>query len=80
MATNWTFDGYWNTVLGASRDAADVVREFDLNPADDRRGTDEWLGTAEAEALAMGGSVDVPAEWSDFHAKALDMLCAVGTD
>lgn len=40
----------WTIVLG-DRTPADVVREFELtNPGP---GLDEWLGTAEAEAVAM---------------------------
>ncbi len=66
----WDFDGYWNTVLGAGRSAADVVREFELT----RLGLDEWLGFAESEVLAVGGLTDVPEEWTAHHARALDML------
>lgn len=76
MSKPWDFEGYWNVVLGANRSAANVVREFGLIPAT-RHGLDEWLGTAEAEALAMGGVSEIPAEWSAHHARALDMLCAV---
>lgn len=74
MTTTWTFDGYWNTVLGANRSAADVVREFQLDVTD-LRGLDEWLGGAEADALAAGGETAIPAEWSGFHTQALDALC-----
>lgn len=75
MTTTWTFDGYWNTVLGANRAVDDVLREFDLT-ATDRRGLDEWLGHAEEAALAAGGLTDVPEEWAGFHERALDALCA----
>lgn len=71
-----TFEGYWNVVLGANRSADDVVREFSLDPAD-RRGVDEWLGNAECEALLFGGDPSMPAEWADFHSRALDALCNV---
>jgi hypothetical protein len=73
MSDVWTYDGYWNTVMGAGRSAADVVNEFDLKPGG-RRGLSEWLGTAEAEALRAGGYKDVPDEWREFHATALDAL------
>lgn len=70
----WTFEGYWNAVLGADRDAADVVREFALTTSP--MGTiDEWLGKAESEAWAMGrqgGSM--PGEWADHHSVALAQL------
>jgi hypothetical protein len=73
----WSYEGYWNAVLGANRDAADVVREFEL----EARGLDEWLGHAEAEAWALGygrdGAVrggDMPSEWAEYHTSALAAL------
>jgi len=67
----WTYEGYWNAVLGANRSVRDVIREFDLDPLD-RRGLDEWLGHAEAEAWRVGGGRGrVPAEWDQFHERAL---------
>lgn len=70
----WTFEGYWNVVLGASRSAEDVVQDFKLEGDD---GLDEWLGTAEADAWAMGGEQgDLPEEWGGYHARALDELRA----
>jgi len=75
--TDWTFEGYWNAVLGANRTAADVVREFGLDPAD-QNGVDEWLGNAESEAWLQGGHGPfVPGDWVDLHQTAVDMLCAV---
>ena len=76
MSKAWTFEGYWNVVLGANRNADDVVREFGLDPAD-QYGVDEWLGNAESEALAMGGKTNMPAEWVEFHIRAFDVLCNV---
>jgi len=76
VSARWDFGGYWTSVLGV-QDAAGVVRESGLVPSD-RRGLDEWLGTAEAESWRVGGlGGDLPEEWSDHHAKALDMLAAV---
>lgn len=72
--TTWTYEGYWNAVLGANRSASDVVSEFELNTGD-RRGLDEWLGQAEGEALAIGGLGELPEEWSDYHERALNALC-----
>lgn len=70
--TTWTFEGYWNTVLGTGT-AAQVVREHELVAA----GLDEWLGTAEAEAWSAGGrGGPLPDEWSSFHARALTALQA----
>jgi hypothetical protein len=69
----WDYEGYWNAVLGASRDADDVCREFDLDPSD-RRGMDEWLGVAESEAWSQCGEGDMPSEWTEHHTKALDEL------
>lgn len=71
----WDYEGYWNVVLG-HRSAEQVVAEFELDPSD-RRGLDEWLGEAEAEAWRVGGEGGaMPEEWGDFHARALDALCA----
>lgn len=70
----WTYEGYWNAVLGADRDEAAVVEEFELD-ATDRQGLGEWLGSAEAEAAREGG-IDIPAEWADHHARALAELQA----
>jgi len=73
----WTYDVYWNVVLGANRNAGDVVREFDLNPRD-YRGLDEWLGVAEAEAwIAGGGGGNMPKSWTGFHQRALKELSGV---
>jgi hypothetical protein len=72
----WTWCGYWNLVLGASRDAADVVREFELDPTD-RPGLDAWLGEAEAEAWREGNlGGPIPSSWTTYHARALDVLGA----
>lgn len=71
----WTFDGYWNTVLGAIRSAADVVREFELD-ASDRVGLGTWLGEAEDAARSAGGLSTCPAAWAEHHTRALDALCA----
>jgi hypothetical protein len=72
--TKWTFEGYWNTVLGANRNAAQVVAEFGLN----QTGMDleKWLGKAEAEAWTMGGGkrAHYPREWADFYLQALKAL------
>lgn len=70
----WTYEEYWNAVIGADRSASDVVREFELD-ALDRRGMSDWLGVAEAEAWARGTQGGpVPIEWSDHHEKALDVI------
>ena len=46
MVAEWTYEGYWNAVLGDCRDAARVVSEFALVA-----GLDEWLGQAEVEGV-----------------------------
>jgi len=66
----WSYEGYWNAVLGDRRSAEQVVAEFELVG----EGLDEWLGTAEAEAARVGGLRELPDEWSDFHAQALEEL------
>ena len=73
--TAWTFEGYWNAVLGSNRSAEDVVREFDLDSSD-RVGLDKWLGEAEGEAAAMGG-IEIPPEWAGFHGRALKDLASI---
>ena len=71
MALTWTYEGYWNAVLGVGS-AQDVVREFDLSAA----GVDEWLGTAESESWAAGNGKagELPEEWTGFHGRALAEL------
>mgnify|MGYP003437090669 FL=1 len=74
--TTWTYEGYRSTVLGAHATPDSLASEFDLDLSD-RRGLDEWLGTAESEAWAVGGQPGaIPDEWAGFHAKALDELHA----
>lgn len=72
MMTTWDFEGYWNTVIGSNRSAADVVREFDIVA----KGLDEWLGSAEESAASAGGldPADLPEEWSAHHLTALAKL------
>lgn len=65
----WTFEQYWDAVLGA-RDADQVVREFDLDPSN-FDGVAEWL--ASAERAALDGEHE-PDEWRAFHDDALDAL------
>ena len=75
MSAAWTYEGYWAAVLGPNRDALDVVREFDLVATRGRRDVDEWLGTAEAEALSIGRlGTAVAEQWAAFHGRALDAL------
>lgn len=84
--SRWTYEGYWNAVLGANRNAEDVIREFELNSSD-KAGMDEWLGNAEIEAAIQlhirGTNVDglhageFPREWREYHTRALEELCKV---
>lgn len=72
--TTWTYEGYFSTVLGAHANRDSLAADFSLDLSD-RRGLDEWLGTAESEAWAVGGQPGaMPEEWSAFHAKALNYL------
>lgn len=72
---DWTFEGYWNTVLGADRSAADVVAEYDLEGGN-RPSLSEWLSTAESEAWQLGRlGASQGAAWGRFHEPALDALC-----
>lgn len=76
----WTYEGYWNAVLGAHRTAMDVVRDFEISIGD-ARGLDDWLGRAEAEAWSRGRNGEMPPEWAQHHAQALDELqAAAGED
>jgi hypothetical protein len=68
----WTYEGYWNAVLGANIHAADVVREFKLGSGT-KRDLDVWLGHAEVGAWA-GEDDEMPPEWAEHHAKALAEL------
>lgn len=71
-AEPWTYEGYWNVVLGPDRSAEDVVREFGLKPD----GLGEWLGESEATAAQAGGldATNLPTEWTEHHARALRQL------
>ena len=72
--TTWTYEGYFSTVLGAHSNRESLASDFDLDLSN-RSGLDQWLGNAESEAWAIGGQPgDIPEEWTDFHAKALDYL------
>ncbi len=64
----WTYEGYYATVVGTG-----------FRPeADTRRGLDEWLGAAEVEAWRVGGQAgELPAEWAQYHARALDRLVSL---
>ena len=73
-ATNWTYGGYWASVLGLGN-ATKIVDDYGLVPSD-RQGMSEWLGAAEEAALSAA-SIDNPDEWADFHTRALDELCSV---
>ena len=71
----WTYLGFWNVVLGATRDAEQVIREFELDPTD-RRGLDQWLAESEAAAWFEGNlGGPIPESWKTFHVMALDELC-----
>ena len=76
MSTS-TYIEYWTALLGA-RSASQVREEFWLDISD-RRGQDEWLGTVEVETwiLAGGSADDLPPEWADHHAAALQDLACV---
>ncbi len=67
------YEGYWNAVVGADHCPASAVREFDL-AGGSRRDIDEWLGTAESEARAVGA--DFGDDAGAFHERALDALVA----
>jgi hypothetical protein len=74
QSKTWTYEGYWNIVLGPYRSAAQVIREFDLLSASERK-VDEWLGIAESEAWAMGGlDGNMKTVWAPFHAQTLVKL------
>jgi hypothetical protein len=67
----WTYYDYWNAVLGANRNALDVVRDFDLK----RDGLDTWLDAAEERAWFAGGDPGpMPDEWEHMHERALHEL------
>ena len=75
----WTYEDYWNIVMGPYRSAADVSREFDLSssPTQGHGSIDEWLGHAEVEAWTVGDNeAPLPKEWADFHARAVETLMA----
>lgn len=73
-SSSWSYEGYWNVVLGHTRSPHNVVSEFGL--VNDRRSLDEWLGHAEEEAIHYGrlNRVETLKDWEGHHARALDEL------
>jgi hypothetical protein len=69
-APTWTYEGYWNAVIGAERSAGDAIREYDLTPDGDVASFRRWLEEAEEEALSQGGLDGRPDEWSEFRGRA----------
>ncbi len=68
----WDFEGYWNTVLSPTMNAARIIAEYDLVPSGD---LDEWLGSAEQAAWSAGGQGgDVPDSWAAHRKVALAPL------
>jgi hypothetical protein len=78
--TPWTYEGYWNAVLGLEN-AAGVLREYELTDGSER-GLDEWLGVAESAAWNAGGGSarDLPEEWAAHHTRALAALVAAAEE
>jgi hypothetical protein len=75
-SATWTFEGYWNTVMG-DRSAEQVVAEFDLAGPGPLSEFSEWLGAAEAEAWRVGGlDGDMADAWGAFHDRAARELQA----
>lgn len=74
-----TYDAWWAAVLGANRDAAEVLREFGRDRSE--REIDEWLGGASKDAWLEGPAKHVrlpmPESWQAFHRRALRELLAV---
>lgn len=72
----WTYEGYWNAVIGANMTPEKAVYEYDLVPGD-FKGLDEWLGEAEVAAWAAGGQTGpLPPEWTEYHQRAAQVLDA----
>lgn len=69
MNPEWTYEGYWNAVLGGNRTARDVRDEFNLS----KKTVSEWLREAEVTAAREGG-IAIPEEWQDFREQALAEL------
>ncbi len=69
----WTYEGYWNVVIGADRRPDEAVVEFDLvgKTAEE---IEEWLASSEEEAWQAGKGADdpdeIPDEWEDLRARA----------
>jgi hypothetical protein len=74
VAIGWSYEGYWNVVLGSHRNADDVLSEFDLD-AENTKALDGWLSAAESTAWKTSGTPgDIPDPWKAFHVRALDEL------
>ncbi len=76
-AEDETYENYWNMVF-AKRDSDRVVADYNLAQCD-RRGVDEWLGKAEACAVAaeQGPSSDL---CEFYHERALDEIMVAVED
>lgn len=75
-APEWDYEGYWYAVIGAYLKPRDVLREFELEAADEAEIT-EWLIKVEREANdAEAGrrGTSLPPEWIAFRARALAEL------
>jgi hypothetical protein len=70
----WTYERYWNAVIGEKHTADGAVHEFELLKGADRRGLDEWLGEAEEIAFSAGKSMPSEDDGRAFHARALNAL------
>lgn len=74
MASKWTYEGYWNVVIGPDRSAATVVDEFGL-VGDCADWLDESATIAWGEAAAGRDGAPMPEEWlTTFRKKALAEL------
>lgn len=70
----WTYEGYWNAVVGLGT-PAQAVEEHGLVPA----GLDSfasWLDEAESIARTEGHLAQRPAEWSAYQRRAAEALQA----
>lgn len=71
IETVWTYEGYWNVVVG--RSASQCVLEFDLGS--DRKQIAAWLDEAAIQAWQAGGiGGRMPQSWLDYFDRALDAL------
>ena len=63
----WDYEGYWNTIIGASNTAKSTVKYFGLTSVDK---VSDWLDREQGEVANYLNLESVPTEWGAFAERA----------